>query len=336
MKFGPINHILFLGGGTLLVRIFAKAREKGFSCTVVTSERHAKEVIEGGVSLEAYFKSKGIPFHISNDVATDSFVLENINPATLGISLSAAWIFKEPFIKRFEGRFVNLHGSPLPLDRGGGGSTWPILRNAQEVGATIHLVDPGIDTGDVVLRWTGGLPSHAIPSDHHMLIFKAGETLFSKLFDGIQKGADFPLSKQDESKSMYWPRLSTDAQGFVNWSWNAEEIDRFVRAFSKPYPGAMTFAYTSKSKVQVRLKGVSFKKDFDFHPFQSGIIYRIDASGFYVAAQGGTILFSSIELIDGKDARDVICVGDRLYTPQDVLENALTGRIIYTAKGLKK
>lgn len=335
MKFGPIDHVLFMGGGTHLTRILPLARDKGLSFTVVTSERHSREVIEGGHTLAAYLLAHGIPYHVSSDVANDSFVLSAITSTTLGVSLSAAWIFKSPFISRFERRFVNLHASPLPLDRGGGGSTWPILRNASKIGATIHLVDVGIDTGDIVLTWAGVLSADSLPQDHHSLIFSASEALFTRLFEGIIAGEDFPLSQQDESKSMYWPRLSTDLQGFVNWAWNADHIERFIRAFSKPYSGAKTLAFTSKGGVQVRLEGVRLTKDFDFHPFQSGIIYRIDDAGFHVAAVGGSISLLSIQSAEGTDARSFLCVGDRLYTPQDILESALMGRMIYTPKGLK-
>ncbi|MFA6530274.1 MAG: formyltransferase family protein [Candidatus Micrarchaeia archaeon] len=334
MKFGKIRHILFLGGGKLLCVVLEKAKKLGFSYTIITSERHAREII-GQQTLQEYLEKNGFKFHISQDINKDTFVEKSITKDTLGVSLSAAWIFKEPFIKKFEGRLINLHGSLLPNDRGGGGSTWPILRNAKNIGATIHLVDPGIDTGDILFQWEGELGPKDTPLAHQAKIFSAAENLFEKLFMDIKENADFPLASQDESKSMYRPRVSTISQGFVNWSWTGAQIECFMRAFDKPYPGAMSFVYASGGRIQVKLSSCSLVPDEDFHPFQSGLIYRIDKKGFHIASVGGTLVVQNIETMEGKPAREKISVGDRLYTPVEFLEAAFTSRIIYTPRGLK-
>ena len=40
----------------------------------------------------------------------------------------------------------------LPKERGGGLNSWRILLNRKKVGNTIHIVDTGIDTGEVILQ----------------------------------------------------------------------------------------------------------------------------------------------------------------------------------------
>ena len=77
-------------------------------------------------------------------------VKKEVTDNTLGLSFGSIWIFKEDYIKLFDGRLLNTHGARLPQDRGGGGFSWRILRNERLGYSLIHQVDAGIDTGNIV------------------------------------------------------------------------------------------------------------------------------------------------------------------------------------------
>lgn len=64
---------------------------------------------------------------------------------------------------------VNLHPSYLPLNRGKFPNVWSIVDGTQ-AGATIHYIDEGVDTGDVILR----RPVTTEPTD-------TGATLYERL-----------------------------------------------------------------------------------------------------------------------------------------------------------
>lgn len=54
-------------------------------------------------------------------------------------------------IERFAGRIINLHLGLSPYYRGAGTNFWPLVNRQPEfVGATIHYLDSGIDTGAMV------------------------------------------------------------------------------------------------------------------------------------------------------------------------------------------
>ena len=71
---------------------------------------------------------------------------------------------------------------------------------------------------------------------------------------------------QLEYLSIYWPRLSTEHHGYVDWSWSLKDIERFICAFDEPYPGAST--YIGSRKVHLK-EGYADFNDGLFHPFQS-------------------------------------------------------------------
>jgi Formyl transferase len=65
-------------------------------------------------------------------------------------------ILREPFLSAFAGRIINIHLGLSPYYRGAGTNFWPLVnREPEYVGATIHYLDAGIDTGAIL--------SHARP-----------------------------------------------------------------------------------------------------------------------------------------------------------------------------
>lgn len=60
-------------------------------------------------------------------------------------------ILKRSLIDAFDGRILNLHLGLSPYYRGAGTNFWPLVnREPEYVGATIHYLDAGIDTGPIV------------------------------------------------------------------------------------------------------------------------------------------------------------------------------------------
>lgn len=69
-------------------------------------------------------------------------------------------ILREAFLSAFGGRIINIHLGLSPYYRGAGTNFWPLVnREPEYVGATIHYLDAGIDTGAIL--------AHARPAIAH-------------------------------------------------------------------------------------------------------------------------------------------------------------------------
>ena len=67
-------------------------------------------------------------------------------------------ILRQPFIEAFAGRIINLHLGLSPYYRGAGTNFWPLVnREPEYVGATIHYLDAGIDTGPIIAHVRPGV-----------------------------------------------------------------------------------------------------------------------------------------------------------------------------------
>ncbi|MBI4657242.1 MAG: hypothetical protein HY735_00075 [Verrucomicrobia bacterium] len=334
ITFGDIDHFVLFGGGRVLANVALKLRSSGYAVRVVTSERHRNEFLpDSPGTFESFLADQELEVTVSDDVNDDSRVLGYMTDRTLGISFGAAWIFEKEFIDRFEGRLLNSHGSRLPQDRGGGGFSWRILRGDRQGFSLIHQVAPGIDTGTIVAYNEYLFPHHCrIPVDYQNYSLKMNLELLDMFLEKLRARSEFECVGQPEYLSTYWPRLSTDLHGYIDWGWSATEIEQFVCAFDDPYRGASSFVNGTKVRLKKCLMGTS---DGTFHPFQYGIIFRASGSAIHVAAKGGSLIFTNVTAEDGTDMMGRLGPGDRFYTDREHLDEAKRRRVIYTPRGLK-
>jgi methionyl-tRNA formyltransferase len=127
------------------------------------------------------------------------------------------------------------------------------------------------------------LPIHAkLPFEHLSIIQKNEKTFLEKFVVNLLKKKKIVKSIQPSHNSFYWPRLNADVDGLINWTWQADEIISFIRAFSKPYNGAYSFLKGNKIRI---FNAYKIKTSQKFHSFQSGIIFRYYKNFFYVAVK---------------------------------------------------
>ena len=76
--------------------------------------------------------------------------IESLSP-DMAISYNYRYLISEDLINSMNHRVINLHISLLPHNRGSHPNLWSFLHNTPK-GVTIHLVDKGLDTGDILLQ----------------------------------------------------------------------------------------------------------------------------------------------------------------------------------------
>ncbi len=67
------------------------------------------------------------------------------------ISYNYRYIIKEDVLEYYDKWIINLHTSYLPWNKGADPNLWSFLDDTPK-GVTIHLIDKGIDTGDILLQ----------------------------------------------------------------------------------------------------------------------------------------------------------------------------------------
>jgi methionyl-tRNA formyltransferase len=197
----------------------------------------------------------------------------------------------------------------------------------------LHLVDKGIDTGELVKTKEFLYPAHCrIPLEYEKVYNDENLNFILEFIEELTKyGVKLQTKKQLEYFSSYWPRLSTDQNAWIDWGEEIYSLEKFICAFDDPYEGSKTFL--NENKIFIKSVMTDFG-DQKFHKYQFGLIYRKSSSWLSVCANGGTLIIRKILNENGDDIFNLIRVGDRLITPQKFIESRYK-RIIYTPSGQK-
>jgi methionyl-tRNA formyltransferase len=126
---------------------------------------------------------------------------------------------------------LNIHASLLPRWRGAAPIQAAILHGDAESGVTIMRMDEGLDTGPMLLREAIALPPRATTPWLHDRLAAIGARLILRALE-----EDPPATAQPEAGVTHAPKLGK-ADGLLDWSRPAEELDRRIRAMN-PWPGA--------------------------------------------------------------------------------------------------
>ena len=213
-------------------------------------------------------------------------ILKLDTTSSIGLSFDSPIIFKQHHIDHFSGRLINEHGAPLPDGRGGGGFSWRIMEGDNRGSVLFHMVDQGIDTGDIVYRRDFEFPeSCRYPSDYE-------NYQLSQAILNIPAFLELVLPKsywenqicraQDKGPSLYFPRLYTPVNAWIDWNWSASQIRDFILAFSYPYPGAKCTLNDSDSIIKIFDAEIS-GQFAAHHPFKSGLIYYNNETSYWSA-----------------------------------------------------
>lgn len=130
---------------------------------------------------------------------------------------------------------INVHASLLPRWRGAAPIQASILHGDPITGATIMVMDPGVDTGPILAQQSLEIRPDDTAGTLGTRLAEAGAELLIQTLPGYLEGSILP-QPQDESQATYAPMLSKE-EGLLDFNQPAAALERRVRAF-QPWPGA--------------------------------------------------------------------------------------------------
>ena len=132
---------------------------------------------------------------------------------------------------------INLHASLLPKYRGAAPIQWALVRGERVTGVTTMKIDPGMDTGDILLAREVEIGEEDTAETLSERLSVLGAELMVETMRGLERGEITPRP-QDHSQATLAPMLKKE-HGRIDWSLPAQEIAWRVRGFC-PWPGAYT------------------------------------------------------------------------------------------------
>jgi len=233
--------------------------DKNFEIKFITPRFNSKDEI-----LKNFAYKNNIPYIESKNINTPEF-LEKIEKfdCDLLVSMSFNQIFKKDILSKY--KIINCHAGKLPFYRGRNILNWVLINDEKEFGITVHFVDEGTDTGDIILQKTYPITDL---DDYNTLLTKAHTECANVLHEALLKirNNDYKLIQQStiHPVGMYCG-VRKFGDEIINWNQTSRELFNFIRAICKPGPMARTtlydkLFYINRSEIienAVSYKGIS-------------------------------------------------------------------------------
>lgn len=170
----------------------------------------------------------------------------------LFISMSFNQIFKSRLINYPEYKTINCHAGKLPFYRGRNILNWVLINDEKEFGITVHYMDTGIDTGDIILQKVFPITDN---DTYQTLLDTAYRECPQILASAIQSILDGTVTPRKQSEihpiGMYCGRR-TIGDEHIDWNQTSRQVFNFVRAIC--FPGPMARSTVSRGDESFELK----------------------------------------------------------------------------------
>ena len=175
-------------------------------------------------SIVEFYRAANYDLHVT-DVRLTAEEISQIDPDWI-ISYGYRHIIKKPVIDRYRNRIINLHISFLPWNRGVSPNLWSFLTDTKK-GVTIHILDEGIDTGDILFQQEVFFDKEVTLGESYQLLRNEIEKLFIKNWSNIRDNKHTPM-KQDLNDGTYHTQKETRAMvrqlGINDWDITCRDL----------------------------------------------------------------------------------------------------------------
>lgn len=199
----------------------------------------------GRIFVDDFAKKNNIPVVKSNHV-NDAIVIQAIKDHDIDWLFIIGWsqIASKEVIEAPNIGAIGAHPTLLPVGRGRAAIPWAIIKGLDKTGVSFFKMDVGVDTGLILGQEEVPIESTETAMTLYNKVNTAHETLIKKIFTDLQYD-NLKLRVQDESKATYWEgRKPSD--GEISEAMFVKDVDRLVRATTKPYPGAFIIRGSKK------------------------------------------------------------------------------------------
>ncbi|MFD0365991.1 methionyl-tRNA formyltransferase [Nocardia sp. GCM10030253] len=189
-------------------------------------------------SVEELAREHGIPVHATERADAETIdLVKRVEPDVIVVNSWYTWMPAELYNLPPHGT-LNLHDSLLPKFTGFSPVLWALISGASETGLTVHRMDEGLDTGDIIVQRSIPIGPNDTGTE---LVLRGMELIpdaINEALTALESGTAVWRPQQRAERTYFHKRSDRDSR--IDWTWSAVDLERFVRALSEPYPRAFT------------------------------------------------------------------------------------------------
>ena len=228
--------IVYISGTEVGIEIYKAIYEAGFEVDTIFTYKLDKKNISGFFDYKKINKNSKIirVNHINEEYET----IKKINPDLI---IVGGWqqLLSQEIIDIAKFGAIGFHSSLLPKYRGRAPVNWAIIMGERKTGITMFYLSADADDGDIIAQ----KEVEILFNDDCNSVYKkcaiAGAELIKNNLSLIAKNKAPRIHNEAKSYPTYPKR--TPADGEIDFNRNSLDIYNFIRALTKPYPGAWTY-----------------------------------------------------------------------------------------------
>lgn len=220
-----------------------------------------------------FSKLHKIPIDIAKNREDADTIVRRYKP-DLCVVVGWYWLIKKEILDSVPGGFIGIHNSLLPKYRGGSPLVWAIINGEKKIGLSLFSFSEGMDDGPIWGQRTIEISNNESVGKILRKLENESIEILKEKYPLILNNSIKPVSQNDDDATYCAQRIPDD--GEIDWSKSSMEIHNFIRAQSKPYPGAFTFFKGGKLIITN-----AYPLDITYYG-TPGQVARIDSNGVCV------------------------------------------------------
>lgn len=194
----------------------------------------------GAVDYAAACRRLGLPLHYVANI-NDEPTVALLRGLALDLLFVIGWsqVLRGPALRAARVGVVGAHASLLPESRGSAPINWALIRGEARTGNSLIWLSEDLDRGDVIDQTAFPITPYDTCETLYERVAASNRDMLLRVLPRLAAG-ERPGHPQPQGNGAPLPRRRP-ADGMIDWTQPADRVYDFVRALTRPYPGAFSW-----------------------------------------------------------------------------------------------
>jgi methionyl-tRNA formyltransferase len=191
----------------------------------------------GAADYDPLTRRFGVPLHQVASINGPEAV-KLLTDLVLDVAIVLGWseIIRPPALASCRLGMIGAHASLLPHNRGSAPVNWALIRGETRWGNTLMWLANGVDTGDIIDQVSFPIDDYDTCATLYDKVAESNREMLLRLLPRLLEG-ERPGRPQPRGDEALLPRRRPQ-HGRIDWAQDARAVYNFIRALTRPYPGA--------------------------------------------------------------------------------------------------
>ena len=194
----------------------------------------------GADDYRALCERSGLPLYEVANI-NDETSLQLLRELALDVVFVIGWsqILKPATLQSARIGVIGAHASLLPHNRGSAPVNWALIKGEQMTGNSLMWLAEGVDAGDLIDQTAFCISPYDTCATLYDRVAESNRDMLLRVLPRLLAG-ERPGAAQRHTNEPVLPRRRP-SDGLVDWSRDGATTYNFVRALTRPYPGAFSW-----------------------------------------------------------------------------------------------